>query len=184
MIHSKDRRGWFGASDTSKIMGRWDTVTFEKFWLEKLGLYRSGFENLAMKTGTHFEGKILDYLGVSRRDRQIRIPSVLLRVNLDGETKIIHEVKTYGKDDFKVSRPYWMQAQVEMYAARKPLEIVAYRLLEEDCQNWLSPIDPERLSHHPVEYDREWVNALYIPRLIYLSDRLRKGKWPHESDVL
>lgn len=184
MIHDKDRCGWFGASDTAKIMGRWNTATFEKFWLEKLGLYRSSFENLAMKTGTHFEGKILDYLGVSRRDRQIRIPSVLLRVNLDGETNIIHEVKTYGKDDFKVSRPYWMQAQVEMYAARKPLEIVAYRLLDDDYKNWLSPIDPNRLSRHTIEYDRAWVNGEYIPRLCYLADCLRRRLWPRESDIL
>ena len=54
MIHSKDRSGWFGASDTAQIMGKWDTATFEKFWLEKLGIYHSDFENLSMKTGTYF----------------------------------------------------------------------------------------------------------------------------------
>lgn len=89
MIHSKDRSGWFGSSDTARIIGSWETATFEKFWLEKLGLYHSGFENLSMKTGTYYEGKILDFLEVRRRDRQIRIPSLRLRVNLDGEDKII-----------------------------------------------------------------------------------------------
>lgn len=182
MIHSKDRSGWFGASDTARIMGRWDITTFEKFWLEKLGLYHSGFENLSMKTGTYFEGKILDFLGVKRRDRQIRIPSLRLRVNLDGETKIIHEIKTYGKDEFVVFRAYWMQAQVEMYAAKKPLEIVAYHLLEDDYQNWLLPIDPGRLSHHTIEYDSKWVREKYLPRLRYLAECLKKGVWPNDLD--
>lgn len=180
MIHSKDRSGWFGASDTDRIMNRWDTPTFERFWLEKLGVSRSEFESLAMKTGTHLEGKVLDFLAVSHRDRQIRLPSLLLRVNLDGEDQIIHEVKTHRRELFSVTRPYWIQAQVEMYAARKPLEIVAYRVLEEDYQNWLLPIDPGRLTRHPVPYDREWVETRYLPRLRYLADCLRKGVWPSE----
>lgn len=183
MIHDKDRSRWFGASDTSRIMGRWNTATFEKFWLEKLGIYKSKFESIPMKTGSYFEGKILDHLGVKRRDRQIRIPSLRLRVNLDGETKIIHEVKTYGKDEFEVSRPYWMQSQVEMFAAKKSLEIVAYRLLEDDYQNWFSPIDPSRLSHHPIDYNKEWVNEKYLPRLEYLADCLKKGVWPIDIDI-
>lgn len=183
MIHSKDRSGWFGASDTARIMGRWNTPTFDQFWLEKLGIYKSDFENLSMKTGTYFEGKILDYLGIKKRDRQIRISSLRLRVNLDGETKIVHEVKTYGKDEFKVSRPYWMQAQVEMFASKKPLEIEAYRLLEGDYQNWFSPIDPNRLSNHPINYDREWVNEKYLPRLEYLAECLKKGVWPSDAYV-
>ena len=37
MIHNHDRSGWFGASDTSTIMGNWATETFRKWWLEKLG---------------------------------------------------------------------------------------------------------------------------------------------------
>ena len=180
MFHSKDRSGWFGASDTARIMGNWETATFEKFWLEKLGIYYSNFENLSMKTGTYYEGKILDFLEVRRRDRQIRIPSLRLRVNLDGEDKIIHEVKTYKRELFSVTRPYWMQAQVEMYATKKPLEIVAYRLLEDDFQNWLLPIDRDRLSRYPISYDKQWVEERYLPRLRYLAECLKKGVWPSE----
>ena len=113
MIHNKDRSGWFGASDTARIMGKWEGKTFEKFWLEKLGLYRSTINTVAMKTGSVYEGKILDYIGAKRRDRQIRIRSLRLRVNLDGEDDIIHEVKTHKSDVFNLSRPYWMQAQVD-----------------------------------------------------------------------
>lgn len=181
MIHDKDRSGWFGASDTSKIMGRWNTKTFEMFWAEKIGLHQSGFSSLEMKTGSYYEGKILDAIGVKKRDRQIRILSLRLRVNLDGESKIIHEVKTYKGDKFRVSRPYWMQAQVEMFAARKGLEIVAYRLEPEDYGNWLSPIDPQRISRHPIKRDEEWLRTEYLPRLVYLSDCLKKGVWPDEK---
>lgn len=183
MIHSKDRSGWFGASDTARIMGSWETKTFETFWLEKLGLYRSDFENLSMKTGTYFEGKILDYLKIKKRDRQIRIPALRLRVNLDGEDQTIREIKTCGRLSFSVTRPYWMQAQVEMYAAKKPLEIVAYRLLEEDYQNWMLPIDPDRLSRHPIAYDRDWVENRYLPRLRVLAECLKKGVWPNDIDL-
>lgn len=184
MIHDKDRSGWFGASDTSRIMGRWDTKTFEFFWLEKMGLYQSSFENLAMKTGTYYESKILDFIGAKRRDRQIRIPLLRLRVNLDGESRgLIHEVKTYGKDVFQVSKPYWMQAQVEMFSAKKPLEIVAYRLVEDDYKNWLSQIEPERITRHSIDYDAEWVNEKYLPRLRYLVDCLKKGVWPSDTHV-
>jgi len=179
MIHNHDRSGWIGASDTYTVMGRWDTKTFEKFWHVKLGLDTSHFETNAMKTGTAFEHKILDAIGVTRRDRQIRRRGLRLRVNLDGEDHdTIYEVKTYGKDSFQISKAYWMQAQVEMYATGKNLQIVAYRLEAEDYGNWLRPIAPERLSFHPVEYDGIWVEEKYLPRLRYLAECLREGRWP------
>lgn len=179
MIHNHDRSGWIGASDTYTVMSRWSTKTFDRFWRVKLGLDNSHFENTAMKTGTAFEHKILDAIGVSRRDRQIRRRDLRLRVNLDGEDKdTIYEVKTYGKDGFLVSKAYWMQAQVEMFATGKKLVIVAYRLEADDYGNWLRPIDPQRLSYHPVEYDREWVKEQYLPRLCYLAMCLREGRWP------
>lgn len=185
MIHDKDRSGWIGASDTSKVMGNWSTETFQEFWAVKLGITENHFESLEMKTGTWFEGKVLDAIGVVNRDRQIKIPKLRLRVNLDGESKrLIHEVKTYKSDGFKVSKSYWQQAQAEMYAAKKPLEIVAYHLIESDYQNWLSPIDLDRLSHHPIDYDGKWINEKYLPRLCYLAKCLKKGVWPNELDIL
>lgn len=48
MIHDQDRSGWFGASDTGIIMRRWDTDTFYKWWLEKLGLEKSTYTNKYM----------------------------------------------------------------------------------------------------------------------------------------
>ncbi|SHI23764.1 hypothetical protein SAMN02745823_03838 [Sporobacter termitidis DSM 10068] len=178
MIHNHDRSGWFGASDTNIIMSNWGTITFSRWWLEKLGLRRNTFTNRAMQSGTAYEHRILDYLGVKRRDRQIKIRRYRLRVNLDGEDKIVHEVKTYSKEKFKISAAYWQQSQAEMFVTRKPLVIEAYRLMEADYANWFNPIDACRLSTHPIEYDPAWINAEYLPRLKYLAKCLKRKGWP------
>jgi len=177
MIASQDRSGWFGASDTSIIMGSWNTKTFARFWLEKQGVIHGGYISPAMMAGTHYEHRILDHLGIKKRDRQIKIHRYRLRVNLDGESDMIHEIKTYG-GDFRISKAYWQQAQVEMRTARKGLEIVAYRLTEDDYKNYFNPIDAERLSFHPIEYEPEWIEGEYLPRLRYLARCLRRKRIP------
>lgn len=179
MIRDHDRSGWFGASDTATIMGSWGTKTFRRFWLQKLGLNRDHFTNLEMETGTAYEHRIMQFIGIKRMDRQIRKYGIRLRVNLDGEdAEEISEVKTHKSAAFKVSRAYWMQAQVEMYATGKRLRIVAYRLEPEDYDNWFREIDPDRLSYHSIEYDPEWIEREYLPRLRYLAQCLRKGGMP------
>ena len=181
MIHSQDRSGWFGASDTARIMGNWDTPTFYRWWAEKLGITHSRFSTAAMRAGTAYEHKILDAIGVSRMDRQIRKRRLLLRVNLDGEDEsTIHEVKTHSSRVFRVSRAYWQQCQVEMFAAGKQCRIVAYRLLEDDYLNFFREIDPERLSFHPVEYDHIWIEWEYLPRLRYLAACLKRKETPRD----
>lgn len=182
MIHDHDRSGWIGASDTCRVMGRWDTPTFARWWATKLGLVHDHYTNLSMQTGTAYEHPILEHLGVPCMDRQIKVRRLRLRVNLDGEdAETIHEVKTYGGAVFRVTRPYWMQAQVEMFAAHKPCRIVAYRLDPEDYKNWFQPIDGGRLSVHPVKYDGSWVEKQYLPRLEVLARCLKKGVWPGEK---
>lgn len=185
MIHDHDRSGWFGASDTATIMGRWDTKTFRQFWLQKLGLNHDYYTNLQMETGTAFEHRILEFIGVNRMDRQIKIRGYRLRVNLDGETSDeISEVKTHKSHTFKVSMAYWMQAQVEMHAARKNLRIVAYNLEPDDYKNWFREIDADRLSYHKIEYDHAWVENEYLPRIRYLAHCLRKGVFPIDGDYI
>lgn len=118
MIHDQDRSGWFGASDTATIMGSWDTETFRRWWAVKLGIRQDHYTNAAMQAGTAYEHKILDALGVKTRDRQIKVYALRLRVNYDGDdAQTVTEVKTYSKAPFKVSRAYWMQCQVEMFAS-------------------------------------------------------------------
>lgn len=159
-------------------------MSFYKWWLVKAGTVpQSTWSNKAMNAGTHYEHRILDALGIAKKDRQIRIRRLRLRVNLDGEDKrTVHEVKTHGKPKFNVSKAYWMQAQVEMYATRKKLVIDAYRLTEDDYANYFNEIDPERLTKHPIEYDETWIREQYLPRLKYLASCLRRRKTPREDE--
>lgn len=163
------------------VMANWNTPTWHKWWATKLGVATNTVATTAMLAGTYYEHPILDAIGVRKRDRQIRIRRLRLRVNLDGEDAIIHEVKTHKSEAFKVTRSYWMQAQVEMFAARKPLVINAYRLTEAEYDNFFLPIDPERLSEHPVDYYPRWIREEYLPRLRILAKALKKGVYPDES---
>ena len=85
MIANKDRSWWFGASDTDYIVGSWDAKTFQKWWLVKLGLSSMDFSNKYTRAGTHYEHAILDALNIPmQKDKQVLIPFLRLRVNLDG----------------------------------------------------------------------------------------------------
>lgn len=191
MIRNHDRSGWFGASDTATIMGNWNTDTFRRWWLVKLGVRKDRFVTPSMQCGTAYEHKILDALRVKIRDRQIRIRSLRLRVNYDGESRqLITEVKTHSKSVFKVTKAYWQQCQVEMFASgcglfrkRKFCRIVAYRVTEDELFNFFLPIDENRLTQHKVDYDAEWVEGRYLPRLRYLAKCLRTGHWPQEEEL-
>lgn len=181
MIHNHDRSGWFGASDTAQIMGNWNTNTFQKWWRQKLGVNRDHFETIEMQTGTAMEHRILEHIGIWKMDRQIKKRRLRLRVNLDGENrKTIFEVKT-SKHPFRLTKAYWMQAQVEMFATGKELVIVSYQLEQDDYKNWFRSIDDERIDFHPVAYDKEWIFSDYLPRLKYLAQCLRKGVHPGDG---
>lgn len=187
MITSKDRSQWFGASDTSYIIGNYETKTFKNWWLEKLGIRRNDFSNLAMKTGSHYEHKILDTIPSIRKDHQIIIPHLKLRVNLDGDKQnCIYEVKTYNANKtFKVSKQYKNQVLVQMYVMDyKDANIVSYALLEDDYLNYYNSIDIERINYHKIEYDEKFINEIYLPRLKYLCACLSKGVIPRKDDVI
>lgn len=185
MITSQNRSYYIGASDTSYVVGNWSTRSFEKWWLEKLGLYKNDFTNEAMKTGTNYEHKILDVLDIQELEKDKQIIKDRLRVNLDGNTKdCIYEVKTYkiGKK-FKVSKQYWRQAQVEMYGSEiRKLYIVSYALEELDYKNFFNKIDKERLRLIPIEYDEKFINEEYLPKLKFLSECLEKGVYPNADN--
>jgi hypothetical protein len=187
VIADQDRSGWFGASDTAAIMGNWKTKTFGNWWMQKLGLDRDRFTSRAMNAGTYYEHAVLDAIGAPRRDHQIILPELLLRVNLDGDAPgRIWEVKTHGAEKgYKLTKAHIQQVRVQMYAKlrtekRVPeAEIVAYGLREEDYRSFFNDIDPERLTRHPVAYDGAFIEK-YLRRLEYLADCLRKGCWPRE----
>ena len=182
MIADKDRSGWFGASDTDKIIGNWKTATFEKWWMQKLGINRDHFDNRYTSAGTHYEHRILESLGIPMEfDKQIIIEDLRLRVNLDGnDTDTNYECKTYKyANGFKMPKKYPNQTQVQMYASElKKTKIIVYGLKEEDYDNYFNPIDPERLQEHLVGYDERFINGIYLPRLEYLAKCLKEGRFP------
>jgi hypothetical protein len=178
MIISKDRSGWFGASDVSYIMGNRETATFKKWWLEKLGLRQSNLNTKSMRVGTEYEHKILNTIPNVKKDRQILIPELRLRVNLDGETDIIHEIKTHSIDKpYKPTKAHKQQVIVQMYATKKEAEIVSYGLTEDDYKNYFNPIDIDRIQHHKIDYDEDFINE-FLENLKYLRRCLKKGEMP------
>lgn len=186
MISNQDRSFYIGASDTSIVVGNWNTKTFEKWWLEKLGLYKNNFTNEAMQTGTNYEHKILDALNLNlEKDKQIIIDR--LRVNLDGNSQTcIYEVKTHKEEnEFKVSKQYWRQAQVEMYASGiHNLYIVSYGLKENDYKNYFNEIDKKRIQMIKVDYDSEFIENEYKPKLEILTKCLKEGAFPCKQQGL
>lgn len=182
MIADKDRSGYFGASDTDKIIGNWKTETFSKWWLQKIGINREHFENKYTSAGTHYEHRILESLGIPMEyDKQITLEDLRLRVNLDGNTAdCIYECKTYKNDNgFKMPKKYINQVQVQMFASDiHHAEIVVYGLSEKDYDNYFNPIVPERLQRHSITYDKEWIDNVYLPRLCYLAECLKRGVFP------
>ena len=192
MISSHDRSGYIGASDVQYVIGNWKTKTWERWWMQKLGINTDHFDNKYTIAGTNWEHRILDSLQYPNleKDRQFIIEDLRLRVNLDGNIPYrIKEVKTYKLDGvsgdinrLKASqchKRYWNQVQVQMFGSKIfGADIVAYGLEEADYDNFLREIDPERRKEIPVEYDPKWVETVYLPNHIILADCLKRGVFP------
>ena len=189
MISSQDRSFYIGASDTIKVIGNWKTKTFKNWWATKLGMLSLHLENgknsIYLQAGNNYEHKIVDALDFPNviKDRQIIIDR--LRVNLDAESDgTILEIKTHQFDkEFKVPKHYRVQVQVQMYASGfKKAYIVAYGLKEEDYKNFFNEIDKERIELFEIEYDEDFIEKEYKPRLEYLTKCLKEGRFPREEE--
>lgn len=182
MIESKDRSGYFGASDVAYIVGNWKTATFAKWWMQKIGINRDHFDNRYTAAGTHYEHRILESLGVPMEfDKQIILEDLRLRVNLDGnDTDTIYECKTYMfAKGFKMPKKYIQQVQVQMFASGlRKAKIIVYGLTEDDYDNYFLPIDETRRDEIIITYDERWINEVFLPRLKYLARCLEEGRFP------
>jgi len=182
MITDKDRAGWIGASDTNFVIGNRHTKTFLKWWLAKLGLSEINFSNKYTVAGSIYEHSILDNLNIKNleKDKQILIPELYLRVNLDGNTlDTIYEVKTYkAENDYKISKNYYQQVQVQMFATGiRQGYIVAYPLEEKYYNNYFLDIDRNKIKLFPIEYNECFI-AEYLIKLKELAECLSKGVFP------
>ena len=185
MIADQDRSGYIGASDTAMVIGNWHTKTWEKWWMQKIGINTDHFDNKYTIAGTNWEHRILDSLHLPNleKDKQIIIEDLRLRVNLDGNTPFrIIEVKTYqwAKGWKKTPKKYIDQVQVQMFASQiLEAEIAAYGLEDADYDNFFRDIDPQRLQEIPVQYDPQWIETAYLPKLRILADCLKRGVFPY-----
>ena len=186
MISSKDRSGYFGASDVSFIAGNWKTKTWLAWWMTKLGINRNNIETVYMNAGTHWEHRLLEHIGCPEMDKQIIIEDLRLRVNLDGNDEdTIYEVKTYiHEKGYKVPKKHKEQVWVQMYISGiRKAYILSYGLVEKDYRNYFGEIDEGRLELHPIEYDEAWIEKVFLPRLIRLRDCMVMGIIPPEALV-
>lgn len=185
MISNQDRSGYFGASDVQFVIGNWKTKSWEKWWMQKLGINTDHFENRYTIAGTNWEHRILDSLNIPglEKDRQFIIEELRLRVNLDGNTPTRNkEVKTYKLENgwSKTPQKYINQVQVQMFGSKIfGTDIVAYGLEPADYDNFLRDIDPNRLKQHPVDYDPKWIDTVYLPKHMILLDCLKRGVFPY-----
>ena len=184
MIASHDRSGYIGASDVQYVIGNWKTKTWEKWWMQKLGINTDHFDNKYTIAGTNWEHRILESLHIPNleMDRQFIIEDLRLRVNLDGNTPTRNkEVKTYQwAKGWKTPPKYINQTQVQMFGSEIfGTDIVAYGLEEADYDNFLREIDPRRLQEIPVEYNQKWVETIYLPKHMILADCLKRGVFPY-----
>lgn len=184
MIANKDRSDWFGASDTNRIMSKWTTKTFENWWMTKLGINTDTFLTKYTTAGTYWEHRILEHIGVTEMDRQIIIPELRLRVNLDGEDKeSVIECKTHiAENAYEVPKEHFQQVQVQMWGSGKKGKIVAYGLEREDYNNFFRDIDNSRLETFEIQPDTAFIDK-YLRRLTQLAKCLTKGIFPKEENV-
>ena len=141
IIHDFSRSHWLGASDSKYIFA---TSQISKSWRDwfdlKCGKADSNFHgNINTRAGNWYEHSIVKaYMPDAMCDRQIKIPELRLRVNLDADRivakpkyvrvkgmpqypkSVIIEVKTHRADKpSEVTDGYFKQAQLQMFALKR-----------------------------------------------------------------
>lgn len=180
MIKDYDRSHWFGASDAKYIFSDSQlSNSWRDWWDVKCGRNTTAFGgNVYTRAGNTFEHSILrTYDKRIRFDRQIRIPELRLRVNLDGNTDDeIYEVKTYQIDKaFKVTDAYFHQAQLQMLAWKM-----------EKLINWVDcdGVPKQKSKNLPLKQHYILAYGLYPDEYYatYTDEQIEKGLIPIDRD--
>ena len=193
MIRNQNRSKWFGASDTSMIMGNWETETFKEWWLVKLGIQINNVRSWAMDCGNIMEVPIIRFIEKAE-NKKIKIGrrpyynlKLRLRCNYDGLRKDeVIEIKTTRKGFSRIPKNYWLQCQVLMYKkSKQKTSLYEYRMTDTDYLNPYFPeIDKNRLFRHQILFDRGFIEKEYLPRLRYLAICLRAKKFPKVDEYV
>lgn len=193
MLHNFDRSGYFGGSDCKYIMAKnRNTKTWLNWWDIKTGKAQADqIGTVYTRAGNLYEHGILKTIDPNMTlDGQIIYEKYKLRVNYDGyKDGVIFENKTYrANKDFKVTKEYWMQCQVEMFVYKslcsewflpdfQGLVLVSYPLFDDeyvDSEDQVV-IDESRIEMQEIDYDRAWVKNEYLPRVKELARAMKKG---------
>ena len=180
MIHDYDRSHWFGASDSKYIMSMSEgTKSWNDWWKVKCGAMDNNFHgNIYTKAGNTFEHSILKAWNPNIQfDRQIVVPSLRLRVNLDGNlADEIFEVKTYQIDKgFKVTDGYYYQSQIQMLSWKlEPL----FCFVECKGSPTLKRKNPSLKKHTILAYGL-YPDEYYAE---YTDEQIEKGLIPIDRD--
>ena len=193
MIKNKNRSHWFGASDTSMIMGNWETESFKNWWLVKLGVTQNTLSSWVMDCGNIMEIPIIRFIEKLEKQK-IHIGrrpyyklGLRLRCNYDGLRKNeVVEIKTSGTGFKKVPKNYWQQCQVLMYRKKKKYtSLYLYYMTDADYLNPYFPdIDKTRLVRHEIMFDKGFIDNEYLPRLRYLARCLKAKIMPKVGDYV
>jgi hypothetical protein len=192
MIKNQDRSKWFGASDTSMIMGNWQTKTFNDWWMVKLGITTNNVKTWAMECGNILEIPIIRFIEKDEGKKISigRFPFYLrkyrLRCNYDGlRADEVIEIKTTSKPFKKIPKNYWQQCQVLMYRKKKKkCALYEYQMTEQDYLNPYFPtIDKNRLVRHEIKFSEQFIKNEYLPRLRVLARALKSKRFPKEQDI-
>lgn len=180
MIHDYNRAHWFGASDAKYIMANSQfSKSWNDWWKVKCGIEDNLFKgNLYTKAGNTFEHSILKtFDSAIRFDRQILVPHLRLRVNLDGNTDdTIYEVKTYQIDKgFEVTDGYYYQAQIQMLGWK--LEPLIHWVVCDGVPG-LKPKNPSSVRHIILAYGL-YADEYYAE---YTQEQIEKGTIPIDKD--
>ena len=183
MIIDKDRSYYIGASDTDKVVGNWRTVSWRRWWEQKMGVRKYQFENKYTRAGNSYEHRILESLNIPGMvlDEQIIREELRLRVNYDGTTKgCIYECKTFQREKgFQLHKKYVDQVQVQMFArCTYQAKVVAYGLVPNDYVDLHRPVDPTRIKILDIPYNANWISSVYLPKLQILAEHLKRGTIP------
>lgn len=187
MIKDKDRKWWFGASDSKMILTpNHSTQTWQSWWRVKCGIDEQEFKgNRYTEAGDRFEHPILKCFDENMNmDRQILLEELRLRVNYDGDLDgNIFEVKTHRADKpFEVTPYIYDQVQTQMYVWKetrddfKHLYILSYGLTERDYANHdpsVDDIDYSRIKIQKIKYNRHHMRH-FIKMLEPLAADLRE----------
>jgi hypothetical protein len=62
------------------------------------------------------------------------------------------------------------------------LYIVAYPLGAEEYRNYFMPVDKGKIQYHKIEYDSDFIEHEYLPKLKFLTACLKARKMPSDFE--